>query len=607
MKPYQPIPAQRLTRSNRGRFAPRSGAPVCMVGWLVLFLGVSPGFGAAEMADHDEEFLKENKLATDGASLLAFLRQQFPERADPSKTDQFIQQLGDGEFAQREEASRLLVAIGPTALLALQQAIKHHDLEVARRAKECIQQINHPSRQVLAPAVARLLVKKQPPGCVAAVLRYLPYAVDEETTDEICFGLEVLLVQKGKLDPVLISALNDPFPVRRAVAGCLAGSHGSPEERTRVRKLWTDSNPSVRLRSAQGLLAAGEKAAIPVLIGLLEGVSTDVAWQAEELLHWVACEAAPDLTIGSGSPKACKACRTAWANWWQQKNDRLDLGRIDPRRRKPGLCMIITDKKREEQADDDEGLRKVGCVCICGCDGKARWQLDNLSRLYDVHWLPSNRVLLAESSNRIGVTERDLDGTILWQFKGIPTPWSCQRLVNGNTCIIQRSVGFIEVTPEGQSVFSFGIRKNRILERGKEIEPLRNRRFFCRVKNAQGIEELVEFDPFIDPGRILRRLPLPVKPNAMFAVQSLPDGHYLVAQKSAHKIWEIDRVGKVVWQWDLPAWYSTRLPDGNVLAVFQKGLAEMNPTRQMVWEILIKDWVRCVRPCLNLVRLGFLS
>ncbi len=48
----------------------------------------------------------------------------------------------------------------------------------------------------------------------------------------------------------------------------------------------TDADAGVRLRVAQGFLAARDARAIDVLIGLIETGSLDEAWQAEELLRW---------------------------------------------------------------------------------------------------------------------------------------------------------------------------------------------------------------------------------------------------------------------------------------------------------------------------------
>jgi hypothetical protein len=616
---------------------PRRRATVSRAIGCLFILVVCPSGWSAEILDHDEEFLQEAKLKTDGESLLAFLREQFPERADPSQTDKLIQQLGVGEFAQREEASRLLTAIGPSALPALRQALKNPDSEVASRAKGCIQAINQPSGQVLAPAVARLLVKKRPPGSVETVLRYLPYAVDQDTIDEVCFGLEAIVVKQEQLDPSLLAALRDPFPIRRAIAACLVGSRGNPEQRAQIRKLWTDPDRGVRLRAAQGLLAAREKEAIPILIGQLEGVSTDIAWQAEELLHWVAGDETPEPTIGTGSPNESKACRAAWEAWWQANREQLKLNNRDPKRRNPGLCLAVIGRLVQQRTGNVKWEKNGGAVWLCGCNGKVRWQLENLSRVDDAHLLPGNRVLLAQRREHtqgeisewapvIGVTERDLDGKILWQYKGFEIPCCCQRLPNGNTLICDGGPHMVEINAMGEQVFKSKFGRTTDIE--WMMQPLRNRRFFARKYLDQRMnDELVEFDASIDRGRVLNKVPLPVfQKGGGFKAEPMSNGHYLIMAGGSDHIFEIDRTGTVVWHANLRGWHATPLCDGNVLVVFQKKngdptqekwLVEITPDHQVFGEVLVKEktardrpvgeGVGLVRPCLNLVRLGFAS
>ena len=55
-------------------------------------------------------------------------------------------------------------------------------------------------------------------GAVEALLHYLPYAPDDETREEIWYGLAKIGVVNGKVQPALLAALKDNTPDRRAVA-----------------------------------------------------------------------------------------------------------------------------------------------------------------------------------------------------------------------------------------------------------------------------------------------------------------------------------------------------------------------------------------------------
>src|SRR5204862_144774 len=130
----------------------------------------------------------------------------------------------------------------------------------------------------------------------------------------------------------------DELPARRALAGCIVGRLGSREQREEVQRLLRDSETLVRLRAAQGLLAGEEMAGVSALIGVLDHRPVSLAWQAEELLHWVAGETAPKETVGAGATGA--ACRAAWERWWRERGVGLDVFRAYQSNRRPGLLFV---------------------------------------------------------------------------------------------------------------------------------------------------------------------------------------------------------------------------------------------------------------------------
>jgi HEAT repeat protein len=198
-----------------------------------------------------------------------------------------IEQLGCGNFAERERASRVLVALELAAVPALQEAINSKDTEVRRRAALCLDEIQARTWHSLGLAAVRLLLRSKPEGLAAVLIQYLPYAGDEAVEEEIYFGVDHLARQARRADAALMSALDDPLAARRALAGCIVGARGTVHQRFRVRRLLGDPDAEVRLRTAQGLLASGEKASLPTLVALLENSSVALCWQAEELRFFV--------------------------------------------------------------------------------------------------------------------------------------------------------------------------------------------------------------------------------------------------------------------------------------------------------------------------------
>jgi HEAT repeats len=160
------------------------------------------------------------------------------------------------------------------------------------------------------------------------LLDYLPAADDEAVEEEAVATLLVLGVADGKVDPALVAALQDHAPERRAAAALVVGRYGGEEQRTAVRKLLNDGDVRVRFRAAQGLLAARDKSAVPVLAAVLSEGPAAQATQAHDLLECMAGSNAPRTTLGD-SEAARRRCRDAWEAWWKVYGPRLDLAKAD--------------------------------------------------------------------------------------------------------------------------------------------------------------------------------------------------------------------------------------------------------------------------------------
>ncbi len=278
-------------------------------------------------------------------------------------------------------------------------------------------------------------------------MRFLPCADFEELQDALWFGLDSLTVRQGKIDPSLADALRSPVAVRRAAAACIVGRRGDAEQRAAVRKLLSDAEPEVRLRAAQGLLAARDKSGVPALVALLEGSPVETAWQAEELLRYVAGEKAPAALVGAGAAADRTACRQAWESWWKEHEAGLDFAKLDGTSRRPGL-MLLCDGGLPEEA--------TGRVWLLGCDGVTRWDLRKLSYPSDTRLLPDGRVVVAERSltpakavPATGVSVRGLDGKVLWRYQGVDEPMTCLPMPYGRLLIAGSKLMIAELDAAG--------------------------------------------------------------------------------------------------------------------------------------------------------------
>jgi hypothetical protein len=276
----------------------------------------------------DEQLLKEAKVATTGPGLLEFFQRRVPTENDKARITGLIRQLGNSDFQTREKATREVIALGPVALPELQKARKDPDAEVKRRVAQCVEVIEREASPPVTAAAVRLLRARAPAGAIGVLLAFLPHANDEGVEEEITTALLTLGVKDGKVDPLLAVALDDQVPARKAVAAMILARYGTPEQKEIVRKFLNDPDPRIRLRAAQGLVAARQRDAIPPLLALLNEGPLELARQAEDLLTRIAGDLAPKINL-EDDKAARRKCREAWDSWWKVNNAKLDLGKAD--------------------------------------------------------------------------------------------------------------------------------------------------------------------------------------------------------------------------------------------------------------------------------------
>jgi hypothetical protein len=510
---------------------------------VLTLVAVSVPLRGDERNAGDEALLEAAGLASDGPALLRFFQQRTPAQAEQARLAAHVRRLGADSFRERERATQELRAAGRSALPFVRPAVNDPDPEVVRRAERLLRELEGGRELALAQAAARLLADRRPAGAAEVVLRFLPLAGDEPLEDELLAALAVLASPGGKADRAVAAAVKDAAPVRRGAAAWVLGRSSRAEERALVRPLLADPDPKVRLRAAQALLAGKEKEAVAALVALLGEAPPGIGWQAEEVLFRLAGEQAPHVSLGAGGAAQRRQCREAWARWWRARGSKLDLSKIELADRHLGRTVFVCF----------EGYRNgKGRVWEVGAGGKVIWQLDNITCPSDAQVLPGNRVLVAEYYGDPGVSERDLTGKVLWKHRIINT-LGCQRLPNGNTFIATVDQ-LLELSPHGEPVFSYKRKTAFSILCGRK---LRNGHYAYACQSGV----LVELD---GNGQTVRSFRAGVEWCSTF--DALPNGHYLVPQRSADKVVEFDRAGQVVWECRVPAANTAaRLPDGRTL------------------------------------------
>ncbi len=499
--------------------------------------------------------------SSDGPALLALVRRHTLSNKDRARVLALIEKLGDDDFQVRQIASAELAEFAALAVPLLREATRSTDAERARRAEECLKDIADKGGKPLPEPVLRLLGVRKPAGAVEALLDYLPFAENDNRTDEARKALAALARRDGKLEPALARALDDPLPLRRLAAAEAILAAGALEQRAAVRKLLRDADQLVRLRTALALASKRDRLAIPVLIESVAEEPCDSSSEAEEFLYRLAGEAAPRLEPASDTAGR-RQRRDAWAGWWKQAGSSIDLAVLDDYTRLLGYTLLV------------EG-GNPGKVMELGRDGKPLWVIGNLQFPVDAHVLPGNRLLIAEFHG-MRVSERNLKGEILWQREGLKgNPVNAQRLGNGNT-FIATNQELLEVDRSGKTVWSRPYAGVEAAYRSRDGV----------ITCLDGAGQCVRL---ASDGKELKRFPSGRSSSSGWpsGIDVTAQGRIVISQHNENRLWEVDAEGKLLWQAPVPGIVTaTRLPNGHVLVATGSNqlVTELDRAGKSVWE-----------------------
>ncbi len=435
---------------------------------VALSLVVGLAFTLGVDAEPPKPAAPAEKSAKEAADFLLSLS---PTNADVGDIPALIKQLGDDDFEKREAANKVLRTLGPLAIPALEAARRNRDAEIVRQAARCYEAIvevwSHYDRVWTA---LRVLRERSDEAAITAILAILPVvAPDMELDDFTWLTLEKVVGTKPENLRVLEPYLKDRMAARRAAAACLLARYGDAKQQDTAKGSLKDGSAEVRLRTAQGLLGAGETAGIATLIELLDAEPLPLAWQAEELLIWWSDGQGPLERIGAGKAEDRRACQTAWRAW------KPPVGKIAPARRfcrPPGLFLAYCETRSTHPCR----------LAVLGCDGAPHWWRASESReLFDLHMLASGNTLLyeapiqevidAEGKPLLRVVEHQPDGGMVW---GLPRRasdahissgyWYCRRLIWGGT-FVSGYPGRIQVIgPDNEDYRNSGEEQTQIVQ-----------------------------------------------------------------------------------------------------------------------------------------------
>jgi outer membrane protein assembly factor BamB len=524
----------------------------------------------------DNKALRAIGLTPDGPALLDYFRKRMLPPADPKKIEVLIRQLGDDDFTTREQAYASLAVLGAAAATGLKQFEQDPDIELRKRVLDLKHRIEVKADPAVQSAAARVIARTKPPGAADVLMAYLPLAIDTDLVNEMCRALGAVAVVDGKVEPVVLKAMEDTVAVKRGAAAEALVRAKVEAQLPAVRNLLKDADAQVRLRVAMALVPRKEKEIVPVLIDLLgEPLNADQAGPVEEVLVRLAGEKAP-LVASQSSPEATrKATREAWQKWYAEHKDNIDLARLENVDLPLGYTLLVHQTLNRVVGGKFKGVQYE--VMELKADKTVRWKFDAGTQAVDAQVVGENRVMLAEYQTR-RITERDFKGEIKWEKQLDGNPISVQKLPNGNIFVVKNN-GLAEYNRKGEEVYVFQQPQFNVV-RGKK---LRNGEIVYIQNQGNGLVTRMD-----GKNKVLQSFNVnPI--NSIFGgFDVLANGGFLIPDWQGRRVVEYDKDGKEVKSFNVNQFPTSalRLANGNTLVTTQNPqgrVVEFNPGGNEVW------------------------
>ncbi|NBS90713.1 hypothetical protein EBS67_12070 [bacterium] len=281
------------------------------------------GWPEDEVNYWDDIIINKSGISTKPKDIQNWLQSRIPNVTNGIKAAKWVADLGNESFEVREQASRELLKLNNLAIFELKKAIKSKDIEVAKRASDCLEQISPHESIALKTAIIRILGESNP----ELVFEYFIKIADTPeldilTSEALLDALSITI----KSNPTLVQKLEDfaqtkDIKSRILIARVLA--IGNPNG-IAFRKLSTDDQAIVKANALLALLQEKDKKAIGLLITLLPELKTNQFSPIAGLLNELIQDQASEKELAKEKPSAVEV-QKLFASAWEVKNASTNL------------------------------------------------------------------------------------------------------------------------------------------------------------------------------------------------------------------------------------------------------------------------------------------
>jgi len=261
------------------------------------------GWPENEISYLDDALIKSSGITNTTKELSGWLGTRIPDKKNEHLASKWIADLGNEIFEVREQATRELLKLDKTAVFELKKALNSKDIEVASRAKICLDKISPNDSLALKTAIIRKLATRDP----EVLLNYLNIIaasdeLDLPTSEALLDAFTIAIKTNANLFARLESFAKSKNPKTRILIAWIL-SRTNPNCDT-FKTLLNNDLPIIKANAALALLQQREKSALRILAGVLPELKTNQVLLLAGLLQEILQDQNIEAELGKAKPNA---------------------------------------------------------------------------------------------------------------------------------------------------------------------------------------------------------------------------------------------------------------------------------------------------------------